>query len=490
MKLVWIDESKATAEALKDGFLSLARQGPFELCWVFLSGHGWVDETSAGFLVQPDGTGVDLPLLHANTLDQLLSEITAERTILVLDCCLAEGVVRRMPFFTALGPSVARLYVASSREQQRTWEDDGVQHGVFSAHLLDLLNNGSAAQLGARKTQLDVDAELFPTLCEQVPLYVLEHKNGAHQEPVKGGVSSSAVTLPVASAARRVRDRTALGTAIRRLRQIMTGLAVGAVALLLLTYTLVYYIEPGATGVLIVRHGTRWLTHNTDQQRGRGARERVRSAVAEVLGVIATARVDRGFAPLDPSDRMLLRHLAAIGYGDVINQALSHVPTERGARVAARPVAGMTIVVGSGPWLVALAEYGRTRELPAHDVELLREHVADPALRDLLVPALVRQEGVEPVKTAVGSWVARLAALRLDARARGVEQAIIASALAARPRTAFDLLLERLRTARADTREPELRIALGAIIVEAQIGRARGCLDPTNYARKCTLPAF
>ncbi len=407
-----------------------------------------------------------------------------------------------------------------------------------------------------------------------------------------------------------------------------------------------------------------WLTHNTDQQRGRGARERVRSAVAEVLGVIATARVDRGFAPLDPSDRMLLQHLAAIGYGDVINQALSHVPTERGARVAAatnalkqfqgnpnepsqgaafelilaslddsasaktlvdavvaafvqsggvpnsyytrfliaaadqralsvglvdqlvgtarvalskevtdfedselarilahamsqippadRPVAialidraaktvspmsmmtaemyaalgrqqldqpgmlgkveeqahkakpyspadpstvvgpgtGVEIVVGSGPWLVALAEYGRTRQLPARDLALLREHIANPSLRDLLVPALARQESVEPVDTVVGSWVGRLAALRLDARARGVEQAIIAGALAARPRMEFDLLIERLRTARADTREPELRIALGAIIVEAQIGRARGCLDATSYARECTLPAF
>ncbi|WP_378949716.1 hypothetical protein [Mesorhizobium sp. ANAO-SY3R2] len=78
-----------------------------------------------------------------------------------------------------------------------------------------------------------------------------------------------------------------------------------------------------------------WLAHNTDQQRGRCARERVRSAVAEVLGVIASARTDRGLAPLDPADQMLLQHLAAIGYGEPFNQTLNHVPTKNGARIAA-----------------------------------------------------------------------------------------------------------------------------------------------------------
>src|SRR5262249_37077474 len=164
------------------------------------------------------------------------------RTIFVLDCCFAEGVLRRLPFFTSLERSVARLYIASSREQQRTWEDNRIRHGVFTAHLLDLLNTGNAPHTEGRKDRLDVDAELFPVLCEQVPLYILEHKNGAHQEPVKGGVSSSPVTLPVANAARRMRDRTALATAVRRLRQIATSLALVGLALLLLTYTLVYYV--------------------------------------------------------------------------------------------------------------------------------------------------------------------------------------------------------------------------------------------------------
>jgi hypothetical protein len=820
LKLVTIQEDKATATALVEGLAALKTGGPYELCWVFLSGHGWVDESRAGLLVQPDNRVDGLALLDASKLDELLDRIAAQRTILVLDCCFAEGIVRRMPFFTALGPSVARLYVASSRERQRTWEDDRVKHGVFTAHLLDLLTTGSAAQLGGRKDRLDVDAELFPLLCEQVPLYVLERKSGAHQEPVKGGVSRSAVTLPVANVARRLRDRTALGTALRRLRQIVAGFALAGLALLFFAYTLIYYVEPGSDGTLVVRHGTRWLqpllqlfpltrvdtgipvsdlsdngaaaaplqsgyttgiwthdtpagyrgwftavlaglnpvaaaryatlvgepppplgeaprpseveraawmalsagrpesllvilshvpgrdrlasgltplpvnemdfqildlteaemesyaqalahaatldpiqtfpaylgfakstqewlTHNTDVQRGRDARAHVRNAVADVLGVIARARTDRGVAPLDPKDRALVEGLAAIGYADVLGLGLTQVVSGNGSRIAAatealprfqgdpddpgqwaafetimaslddsaaakslvdtvaavfarsstthssyytrfmiaaadahalspglvgalvvsarsgmakadidfedselarilahamgqiptadRPVAfalidrvasnvtpmstataemygalgsqsldppgmlnkveaqafkakpfapdnrgiimepmpGLAIVVGPGPWLAALAQYGRTRLLPARDVALLRDHVADPSLRDLIVPALVRQEGAEPLDALAGSWVRRLAALPRDSRARGTEQAIIVGDLAARPWSQFTTLTEWLRELRAGAEEPELRVALGAIIIEAQIARCK-----------------
>jgi hypothetical protein len=176
LTVVRIPEEEATAAEIEAGLESLARGGRYELCWVFLSGHGWIEGDTAGFLVQPGQGVTGLPLLPAETLDRWLAHIDAKRTILILDCCFAEGLVRRMLYFAALGKSDARLYVASSREGQLTWEDDGVKHGVFTAHLLDLLNTGSAAQFDGRKPQLDVDAELFPALCAQVPLYVFQHK--------------------------------------------------------------------------------------------------------------------------------------------------------------------------------------------------------------------------------------------------------------------------------------------------------------------------
>ncbi|MER8915198.1 hypothetical protein NKI32_15350 [Mesorhizobium sp. M0761] len=818
LNLVRIKEEEATAAALEAGLTSLAKQGPYELCWIFMSGHGWVDNSSAGLIVQPNGGGAGLPLFDVARLDSLLGSIVADRTILVLDCCFAEGLVRRMTFFGALGESVARLYVASSREQQRTWEDDGVERGVFTAHLIDLLNTGDAASFGGRKDHLDVDAELFPALCEQVPLYVYEHKSGAHQEPVKGGIARAPVTLPVANTAQRVQGRTILGTVVRRLRQAAIGIAAMGVALLLLAYTLLYYVEPGATGTLLVRHGVRslepllrflpsdrvdtgiavgnlsnnaaaaaplqagytsgvwthvtdyrtwftavlagldagaaahyatlagdlppalgpspspldveraawmalsagepasldailalvpggdrrgrelvqldvnrmdfevldlsmanmesyaaalsysatldpieafpaflgfakaaqeWLIHNTDAQRGRGARDGVVNSVAEVLGVISIARIDRGLAELDGVDRTHLLALADLGYSEVIGLALSRLPmdseerlkvatdalgrfhgdadepdqgvafrtilasldaseaakklvadvaaafvrsatipnsyytrflivaadaralppslldelkdqaqaalkkgeldfedselarvlahamtqipeAERAvayglieraansvtpkssmtaemyaalgrqqldtgdmlARVRAQayaaaaytpddssvlegPTPGVTIVVGAGPWLIALAEYGRTRKLPDEDVALLRAHYANPYLRVAIVPALLYQEQQVAADGAVGSWLERLAALPTDAPAREVEQAILVADLAIRPRSQFEALLGELRRARSGSQEPELRMALGVLIVESQIARTK-----------------
>src|SRR5262249_50193125 len=123
LTVVRIPENEATAAEIEAGLRSLTDDGPYELCWLFLSGHGWVDDATAGFLVQPTPKVRGLPLLPAETLDRLISKIDAKRTILILDCCFAEGLVRRMLYFAALGPSEARLYVASSRESQRTWED-------------------------------------------------------------------------------------------------------------------------------------------------------------------------------------------------------------------------------------------------------------------------------------------------------------------------------------------------------------------------------
>ncbi|ESZ06295.1 hypothetical protein X735_31240 [Mesorhizobium sp. L2C085B000] len=827
LRVARVPEAGATADAIRQAFDSLAALGRLELCFVFLSGHGLVDESNAGFMVQPNGQG--LALFDATALDSCIGSVRAERSILILDCCFAEGIVRKMHYFSALGDSAARLYIASSRERQLTWEDDEIGHGVFTAHLLDLLKTGNAVQLGGRKDRLDVDSELFPVLCEQVPLYVLDHKGGAHQEPVKGGVSISAVSLPVSSLARGLRERTPLGTALRRLRQLATGLAVAGVAMILVAYTLLYYVEPGQSGTFIVLHGTRWLqpvlkllplnrvdtgidiaeisanaaaaaplqsgyttgiwthvasegyrgwfdavaaglepaaaaryaalvgipvpplgedpgpaaveqsawmaladsqsdapsdvlkhipgqdrispqptpfpinsmdfqildltaesmqsyaralgygadldpiaafpayvgfskvtqewlTYNTDAQRGRDARVRVRDSVADVLGIITRARTDRGLAPLEPQDRLLIQGLADMGYGDVLGLALSRVDLDSADRIAlgtkalgqfhgepddpaqgaafqtivasldaspqakqlvdavadifaksanpqnsyfthflilaadaralspqlvdtllvaarqsvaksefdfedselARVLAhamshvpeadrqvafalieraaanvtemsmstaemfaalgslrldppgtlekveaqafkaepytggsgsstqafpGIAIIVGPGPWIVALAQIGRTRELPARDIAFLRHHVVDPALRADIVPALMHQaESIAPAATTE-TLINRLGSFPRDARDRSVEQAVGVGQLAAMPRLDFVRALDSLRLARSNAAEPELRIVLGLTLVEAQIARGEPTQRTVAYAQ-------
>ncbi|MDA9497828.1 caspase family protein [Bradyrhizobium sp. CCBAU 11357] len=252
-----IEEAKSDLEALRKAFAEIAANGPYELFLVYLSGHGTTSTLKPGFILQP-GTGSELSLATASELDRLLSQVNAKRTALILDCCFAEAVVTEMRFFKGLEGSECRIFIGSSRANQLTWEDDQVKHGVFTAHLIDMLNSGNALRPTIDPDRVQVDAELFPFLCDQVPLYVLEHK-GAEQEPVKGGVSSSAMTLPTTRLARRIQQRTALGTALRRIRQIATAAVISVLASLSLIYVLVYYAEIDRNGEIVLRNGTRWL---------------------------------------------------------------------------------------------------------------------------------------------------------------------------------------------------------------------------------------
>jgi hypothetical protein len=252
-----IAETEADLSALNKAFAELAAADPFDLFLVYLSGHGLASTPKPGFVLQPDGAG-GLALATAEELDRLLSSVKATRTAFILDCCYAEAVIGGMQFFKALDGSEARLFIGSSRADQLTWEDDEAKHGVFTAHLIDMLNAGETFRPTIDPDRVQVDAELFPFLCDQVPLYVLDHK-GAKQEPVKGGISSSAMTLPTARMARRIRQRTALGTALRRVRQIATTAMLCVLVGLGLTYVLVYYAEVDRSGEIVLRNGTRWL---------------------------------------------------------------------------------------------------------------------------------------------------------------------------------------------------------------------------------------
>ena len=249
-----IHEASAGIVALRDAFAKVADAGPYDLFIIYLSGHGIRSRLRTGFILQPDATG-ELAVASAEELDRLLSSVKAKRTAFILDCCYAEAVIAGMQFFKTLDGSEARLFIGSSRADQLTWEDNDAKHGVFTAYLIDMLNAGSAICLTIDPDRVQVDAELFPFLCDQVPLYVLDHKR-AKQEPIKGGISSSAMTLPTLRLARRIQQRTAFGTALRRLRQITaTGIAVVVVGLAL-TYVLVYYAEVDRSGEIVLRTGT------------------------------------------------------------------------------------------------------------------------------------------------------------------------------------------------------------------------------------------
>src|SRR5882724_587974 len=199
LRLCWPDSSKAstiripetdaTAAAIERACATLASRGPFELLIFYLSGHGVSTADGGRFLVQPATSSDPANLLTSGALDRILESIPAKRVVLILDCCFAESIVGSMAFFSQLRGAEGRLFIASSRADQVTWEADEAGHSIFTGLLLDFLGSDVEGARGARHSRgyVDVDAELFPFLCEQVPLCVLQRKQ-ASQEPVKGGV--------------------------------------------------------------------------------------------------------------------------------------------------------------------------------------------------------------------------------------------------------------------------------------------------------------
>lgn len=255
-----IYELDATHEAVEAAFKRLSQKGPFETLFIFLSGHGVSSHESVGFLLQPDASSPGhISILEAHKLNDFVASCPAKQTILVLDCCYAGAVTAELRYFWGLAANeTARLFIASSRANQVTWEDRQIGHGIFTAHLLDLLNTGDTEALDTKRSFLDVDGELFPILCEQVPLYTLRAK-AAQQEPLKGGSSSNPVFLPTVNATHALQSNTAFSTALRRFRQFLMATATGVAIMLLAAYTLVYHIEPTEDGTLAVKRGPRWL---------------------------------------------------------------------------------------------------------------------------------------------------------------------------------------------------------------------------------------
>jgi hypothetical protein len=179
-------------------------------------------------------------------------------------------------------------------------------------------------------------------------------------------------------------------------------------------------------------------------------------ANAEMLGALAKQRLDR------------LGMLAKVS--EQAHKAPAYTPA---SQTDAGSLPGMTIVIGYGPWLAALAQFGQTRTLDQRDADLLRAHLPDPALRALIVPALEAQEAQGEAQDVPEQWAEELSGFPTRADLRAYRQSIMTAKLAALPRPVFLQAITRLRRLRDKEREPEVRIALGGIIADAPYWRVR-----------------
>ena len=137
-------------------------------------------------------------ILEAGEFDRAFRQVGAPTSILFLDCCHAEGVIADAKFFHALEDGAARLFLCSSRADQRAWEDIALRHGLFSNAVIAGL--ADVSPLAGVDGYVDVE-RLFEFVCEDVAKRAFAAKARERQEPLRGGVSSTRVRLPTASTA-------------------------------------------------------------------------------------------------------------------------------------------------------------------------------------------------------------------------------------------------------------------------------------------------
>jgi hypothetical protein len=238
---------------IKNALVDLAGRGPFDLLFFYFAGHGERNGQNAWLCTVDAQPGqVDLEIA---ALDNLILNINAKAAILFIDCCYAESIISKSDFLKSLIDSEARLYICSARATQRTWEEKELGHGIFSYLLIKALSKGTS--VGQSGDHVDVDRELFPYLCEQVPLLVIKYKKGRQQEPVKGGVSRSDVKLPTAETGFGGTGVSIYEVVRRRYRQALVATTVVILIAFLLIQVFFYHLAIDPTGRVVIRNGIR-----------------------------------------------------------------------------------------------------------------------------------------------------------------------------------------------------------------------------------------
>jgi hypothetical protein len=158
----------------------------------------------------------------------------------------------------------------------------------------------------------------------------------------------------------------------------------------------------------------------------------------------------------------------------IVTQARAAAPYHpQNPNLFAEPLPGLSIVVGHGPWLEALAVLGTNRALPPESMEVLENHANDPSVHDTIVRALALQPARLNERCWKTSCSRALGAFPKAWANRQLASDLLAEQLSRLPRDEFLTALEKLRKERASETEPEVRIALGLTIINAQLARVK-----------------
>jgi hypothetical protein len=247
--LLLLDQA-ATRAALEEAVRRLASFGEFDLVVIFLAGHG-ARSGQLGWYSCADAVWGQ-PDLDGATLAQLLEPLQAQAVVVLVDCCHAAAVVHGTDFFSKLGGMNARVFLGSSRADQRSWEDGSLQAGLFTHLLRDALSPSAEGGL------VDLDRDLVPRLQRELPLLAMRTKQGAAQDPVRIGAVSQPVSLPRLGQKFAPTSETVRRTTLTLLRRAALASAILVIAGIAVVEALTYHFAV-ESGRIVLRFGLREL---------------------------------------------------------------------------------------------------------------------------------------------------------------------------------------------------------------------------------------
>ena len=125
---------------------------------IFFAGHGGQEQDKcesepgrqAYYFLPWDADPEDLAStsLSQPDFERLLRTLKAQRMVMFLDACHSTGVAKSgsrdlnivaAPQYDRLAEGEGRVVIAAAKPEQRSWEDEKLQHGIFTFHLLEAL---------------------------------------------------------------------------------------------------------------------------------------------------------------------------------------------------------------------------------------------------------------------------------------------------------------------------------------------------------------
>jgi Caspase domain len=245
-------DREAVIERLVAAVDAVGADGPLDLFFLYLSGHGEVSADGSGWFCLVDAQP-HLASLDGAAIDRCLTAVDADYVIVFIDCCHAEAVVAGSQSFAIRKDRRARVVAASCRADQRAWEDDGLKRSVFSDILLRALSTDSP--LADARGQVDLQARLLPYLRDQVPIATSAIKRGHDQDPVTAGFLSGPLTLPVVSATSLGRPLTVPQAIRAGVRRFLVAGLIAIVVALAIADLMIFHLAVDSTGEVVVRPG-------------------------------------------------------------------------------------------------------------------------------------------------------------------------------------------------------------------------------------------